>query len=179
MMKTYNESVKINHNLNWHFIPDHPYMSLIIGSSGSRKTNVWFNLVKKPQPEIEKIYLYIKDPFKWKYQLIKKVAIKKLKNPKAFIDFSQTNDDACEIFEGYNSTKKRKMLILFDDMITDTESNKKLILFWLELFLIEGKLTILLQSPKIYKAKCSTLFYKIEQNRTSANSINSFVWNWF
>ena len=76
MMKTYNESVKINHNLNWPFIPDRPYMSLIIGSSGSRKTNVWFNLVKKRQTEIEKIYLYIKDPSKWKYQLLKKVAIK-------------------------------------------------------------------------------------------------------
>ena len=40
-MKNYNQSVKINHNLTWHYIPDHPYRILIIGGSGSKITNVY------------------------------------------------------------------------------------------------------------------------------------------
>ena len=46
MMKNYDESVEINHNLNWPYIPDHPYRILIIGGSGSRKANVLLNLIK-------------------------------------------------------------------------------------------------------------------------------------
>ena len=43
-----------------------------------------------------KIYLYVKDPFESKDQLLinrgVKVGIKKLKNPKVFIDFPQAID---------------------------------------------------------------------------------------
>ena len=46
MMKDYNLSVEINHNLNWPYVPDHPYRILIIGGSGSGKTNVLLNLIK-------------------------------------------------------------------------------------------------------------------------------------
>ena len=56
--------------------------------------------------------------------LIKKIKI--LKNPKAFIDYSQKIDDVYENLEDYNSTKKRRVLILFDDMIADLKSNKKI-----------------------------------------------------
>ena len=45
-MKSYDESVKINHNINWSYIPDHPYAILIIGGSGSGKTNVLLILTK-------------------------------------------------------------------------------------------------------------------------------------
>ena len=85
-MKNYDESVEINHNPNLPYIPDHPYRILIISDSRSRKTNVILNLVKNQQPDIDKIYLYVKDPFKSKYQLLinrrEKVGIENLKNPK-------------------------------------------------------------------------------------------------
>ena len=58
----------MNHNLNWPYIPDHPYRILIIGGSGSGKTNVLLNLIKNQRPDIDKIYLYVKDPFELKYQ---------------------------------------------------------------------------------------------------------------
>ena len=59
------------HNPNWPQIPDHPYRILIIGGSGFGKVNS-FNLVNQ-QPDIDKIYLYTKDPCEAKYQfLIKK-----------------------------------------------------------------------------------------------------------
>ena len=45
-MKNYNESVQINHNPNWHYIPDHPFKTLIIGGSGSGKTNALLKLIK-------------------------------------------------------------------------------------------------------------------------------------
>ena len=128
MMKNYNQFVEINHNPNWPCIPDHPYRILIICGSGSGKTNMLLNLIKYQRPDIDKIYLYVKDAFESKYQLFingrEKVGIKTLKNPKAFIDYSQTIDDVYENLEYYNPTKKRRKLILFDDMITDVEPNK-------------------------------------------------------
>ena len=64
MMKYCYESVKINNNPNWPYIPDYPYRVLIIGGSGSGKTNVLLNLIKHQQPDVNRIYLYIIDPLK-------------------------------------------------------------------------------------------------------------------
>ena len=65
------ENIK-EHNLNWPQTPDHPYRILIIVGYGSGKTNSLFNLINQ-QPDIDKIYLYAKDPYEAKYQfLIKK-----------------------------------------------------------------------------------------------------------
>ena len=58
---------KAEHNSNWPYIPDHPYRILTVGSSGSGKTNALLNLINK-QPDIDKIYLYEKDPYEAKYQ---------------------------------------------------------------------------------------------------------------
>ena len=50
---------KTKHNKHWLYVPDHPYRILIIGGSGSGKTNLLLNLIKN-QPDIDKIYLYAK-----------------------------------------------------------------------------------------------------------------------
>ena len=55
-----------------------------------------------------------------------KVRNKKLKNQKAFLDYSQTIDDVYEILEDYYITKKKRVLIVFGGMIADMESNEKL-----------------------------------------------------
>ena len=60
---------KTKHNKNWPYIPDHPYRILIIGGSGSGKTNVLLNLIEN-QPNIDKIYFYAKDPYESKYQYL-------------------------------------------------------------------------------------------------------------
>ena len=58
----------------------------------------------------------------------------------SIIDHSQTIDDVYENLEDYDQTKKRKMLILFDDMVADMEANKILTPIVIELFL-RGKNT--------------------------------------
>ena len=68
--------------------------------------------------------------------------LKNLKNPKAFINYSQTIDDVYENLEVYNPIKKRKVLIVFDELIADMESNKKLSPNVTELFLGKRKLNI-------------------------------------
>ena len=65
----YTNENNTNHNPNWPYIPDHPYRILIVGSSGSGKTNPLLNLINK-QPDIDKIYLYAKDPYEKKYQFL-------------------------------------------------------------------------------------------------------------
>ena len=138
MKKHYDESVEVNHNLNWPYIPDHPHRISVIGSSRSGKTNVLLNVIKHQRRDIDKIYSYLKDPSESKYQLFinerEKVRAENLINPKAFTDYSQTIDDVYGNLEDYNPLKKRRVLIEFDDMIEDMESNKKLIPIVTELF---------------------------------------------
>ena len=65
----YTNENKTLYNENWPNIPDHQYRILIIGGSGSGKTNLLLNLINK-QPDIDKIYLYVKDPYEAKYQFL-------------------------------------------------------------------------------------------------------------
>ena len=60
---------KTEHNLKWLYIPDHPYKILVIGGSGSGKTNALLNLINN-QPGIDKIYLYIKEPYEKKMSIL-------------------------------------------------------------------------------------------------------------
>ena len=55
-MKSYNQSVEVNHNLNWPCIPGHPYRILIIDGSESGKINVLLNLIKHRRQDMDKIY---------------------------------------------------------------------------------------------------------------------------
>ena len=51
----YTETKKQEHNLKWPYIPDHPHRVLIVGSSGSGKTNGLMNMLKH-QRDIDKIF---------------------------------------------------------------------------------------------------------------------------
>ena len=105
----------------------------------SGKTNVLLNLIKNQRPDIDKIYLYVKDLFKSKYQLL---VNRREKHSLAFIDYSQTIDDIYENLEDYNPIKKRIVLIVFDDMILDMESDQEFNSIVTQLYLRGRKLKI-------------------------------------
>ena len=98
---------------------------LIIRPSGSGNTNALLNLIQKQNKDslIDKIYLYAKGLSEPKYQFfIKKredAGIKNLDDPSAFIEYSNTMDDVYSDIDDYNPKRKRKNLIVFDDMIAD------------------------------------------------------------
>ena len=101
---------------------------MITGGYGSGKTNTLLHLIKE-QDDIDKIYLYAKDLNEPKFEfLIKKrkdVGIKHLNDSKAFIECSNIMDDVYKNINDYKTSRKRKTLIVFDDMIVDVMSNKR------------------------------------------------------
>ena len=136
---------KPQHNLKWPYITDHPYRILIIGGSGCGKTNALLNLINN-QPDIDKIYLYAKDPYEAKYQYLinkrEKVGLNHFDDPKAFIEYSSDMQDVYKNIDEYNIDKERKMLIVFDDIIADIINNKKLNSIVTQLFIRGRKLNI-------------------------------------
>ena len=98
--------------------------------------------------ETDKIYLYAKDLSESKYEhLIKNrenAGIKHLTESKAFVDCSNTMDDVYENVDDHNLNRKRKVLIVFDDMVADIMANKKFQSIIKELFISCRKINILL-----------------------------------
>ena len=139
------------------------------------------NLIET-QPDIDKIYLYAKDPFEAKYQyLIKKtegVGIDHFNDPKTFIEYSNDMHDVYKNIDEYNPDKENKILIVFDDMIADMIHNKKLNSIVTELFIRGRKLNISLvfitqsyfKVPKDVRLNTTHFFItKIPNNRELQN----------
>ena len=93
---SYTNENKTEHNSNW------PYIS------GLGKTNTLLNLIKN-QEDIDKIYLYAKDPYEAKYQYLiikhKNVGLNHYDDPKAFMEYSNDMQDMQNI-EEYNPGEK-------------------------------------------------------------------------
>ena len=73
--------------------------------------------------------MYAKDLSEPKYQfLIKKredAGIKNLNDPSALIEYSNTMEEVYNNIDDYNPKRKRKILIVFDDMIAYVMTSKK------------------------------------------------------
>ena len=104
-----------------------------------------FNLINE-QRDIDKIYLYAKDLNKPKYEYLIKnresAGIKHVNDGNAFIERPNTMDDVYESINDYNPNRKRKILIVFDDMIADIMTNKKFQAIIKELFIRCRKINI-------------------------------------
>ena len=141
----YTNEKKIGYNSKWPYIPDDPYRILIIGGSGSGKTNALLDLINN-QLDIDKIYLYAKDPYETKYQYLvnkrEKVGLDHFDDHKTFIEYSNDIQYVYKNIDDYNPGKKHKVFIIFDDLIADMINNKKLNPIITELFIRGTKINI-------------------------------------
>ena len=109
-----NENNK-EHNSRWQYIPDHPYRMLIIAGSGSGETNALFNSKNSSEPKYEFLIKMRED-----------AEIEHLNDPREFIEYTAFIDDIYSIIDDYNPSRKRKIIIVSDDMIVDIMTNKKI-----------------------------------------------------
>ena len=141
-----------------------------------------FNLINE-QRDIDKIYLYAKDLNKLKYEYLIKnresAGIKHVNDGNAFIERPNTMDDVYESINDYNPNRKRKILIVFDDMIADIMTNKKFQAIIKELFIrcrkINISLVFITQSyfsvPKDVRLNSTHYFIMKINNKTELQNI--------
>ena len=134
---------KTEHNLKLSCTFHYSYTILIIGSSGSGKTNALLNLINNHS---DKICLHVKNSYEGKYQFLinkrESTELKHFNDRKAFIEFSNHMQDLYKNIEEYNIDKKCKILIVLDDMIVYMINNKKPSSMVTELFIRGTKLNI-------------------------------------
>ena len=163
---------------------DWPYRKLITGPSGSGKTNYLLNSIQKDNNIIDKIYLYAKDLEEPKYHFLinkrEQAGLKNLNDPNAFIQYSNTMDDIFTDIEDYNKKRKRKVLIVFDDMISHVMSDKKAQQVLRELFIRCKKLNIsfcfltqpYFSVPKDVRLNCTHyVIFKLNNKRELQNIV--------
>ena len=155
------------HNKHWPYVPDHPCRILIVGGSGSGKTNALLNLLGHQEAGeiIDKVYLYVKDPYESKYQYLinkrEKTGRKHLGDSRAFVEYSSNINDVYENIDDYNPNKDRKVVIIFDDMIAEKLPPKVT-----ELFIRGRKLNLSIvfvtqsyfRTPKDIRLNCTHYF---------------------
>ena len=131
-----------NSDKNW------PFRMLIIRPSGSVKTNALLHLIQKLNNTnpIEKIYLYAKGLSETKYEFLinnrENAGLKTYNDPTAFVEYSNTMNDVFEKIDDYNTKRKRRILIVFDDLVADIMTNKRFQSITKELFIRCRKLNI-------------------------------------
>ena len=105
---------------SWTPICDCPFRMLLISDSASRKANALLDLVIN-QPHVDYIYLYVKDPFEVKYQLLikkcKNVGLTYCNNFKAFTEYFNDINNIDKKSEKYNLNKRQNFDILDDMML--------------------------------------------------------------
>ena len=89
-----------------------------------QKTNVLLNLIEN-HPDIDKIYLYAKDPYGAKYQYLisirEKVGIDRHDDLKAYIEYWNDIHDVYKNINEYNPDIENEISIVFHDMIADND----------------------------------------------------------
>ena len=114
-----------NKDNNW------PFRMLIIGPSGSGRTNTLLHLIQNlnETTPVDKIYLHAKDLTGPKYEFLinnrKNAGIKHFNDSTAFIEYSNDMDDVFTNIDDHNKKRKQKVLIVFDDRIADIISSTK------------------------------------------------------
>ena len=139
------------------------------------------------QPDINKIYLYAKDPDESKYQFLinkrESTGLKHFIDPRAFIEDSNDMQDVYKNIDEYNANKEHKILIGCDDMIADMINNRKLNSVVTESFVRGRKLNIFFafirksyfKFPKDIRQNSTHFFIMKTLNKNSTNCTKSFI----
>ena len=140
------------------------------------------NFIQKYNNIVDKIYLYAKDLEEPKYKFLinkrEKAGINFNNHPNVFIEYSNSMDDILPNIEDYNKKRKRKVLIIFDDMISHVMSDKKVQQILKDFFIRCQKLNIslcfLTQSyfsvPKDVRLNCThNILFKLNNKRELQN----------
>ena len=159
-------------------------MEIIVGlPSGRGKTNYLLNSIQKDNNIIHKIYLYAKDLDEPKYKFLinkREKSGKKINNdPNAFIEYSNSMDDILPNIEDYNKKRRRKVLIIFDDMISHVMSDKKAEEILKDVFIRCRKLNIspcfLTQSYFLFKLNNKRELQNIAINHSADIDYNDLI----
>ena len=164
---------------------DWPFRMLIIDPSGSGKTNPLLHLIQNliDTNPIDKIYLYAKDLSEPKYEFFvnnrEESGIKYFNDPTAFIEHSNIMDDVFKNIDDYNIERKRKILIVFDDVIAEIMNSKNFKSIIKELFIRCRKLNISIvfitqsyfRTPKDARLNSTHYLLMKIQNRKELRSI--------
>ena len=155
---------------------------MIIGPSGSGKTNYLLNSIQRDNNVVDKTHLYSKDLEEPKYKLLidkrEKSGINLNNDPSAFVEHFNSMDDILSDIEDYSKKRKRKVLEIFDDMISHVMSDKKAQQILKDLFIRCRKLNIslcfLTQScfsvPKDVRLNCTHyILFKLTNKRELQN----------
>ena len=141
-----NNNIK-NNNTNNIYSYTHPFRILIISPSGSGKTNLLRDIINERE-DIDKIYLFARDLNEHKYELLintrKKVGINHCNDENEFIESFDSMDYVFFNIDDFNIGRKRKVVIIFDDMIPDIVTNKNYQQVIKELFMRSRKINIYL-----------------------------------
>ena len=116
-----------HHNKKWQYIPDHSYRMLTIENLDREKLIICLFDKRTSDCPIDKIYLFARNLNEPKYHLLikkREEAVIYINELKAFIEYSNTMDDAYNSISNYNPKRKRKILIVFDGMIAYINTNK-------------------------------------------------------
>ena len=128
-------------------------------------------IIEFNQPDIDKTYLYVKDPYEKKYQYLinkrEKVVLNHLNDPEAIMEYSNDMQDVYKNIEDYNPIKKHKILTVFDDTISDMINNNKLSPIVTELF-IRGR------QLNIYVVFITQSYFKVPRD-VRLNSTHFFI----
>ena len=108
--------------------------------------NSLFHLINC-QPDIDKIYIdalkiHVKEKIIFLINKGESTELKHFNDSKGFIEYLLDVNDVCKNIEEYYPNKKQKILIVFDNMIVDMLSDKKLNTVLTELFIRDRKLNI-------------------------------------
>lgn len=170
------KTIKTKQNKQAKIFPQHPTRLLLVGQSGSGKTNLLLNLVYDILPWTT-IYVYAKDLSEKKYSDLEKACESASKISPFHYEF---HSEAEEIVDVDSLNPNEKNLIIFDDYVCDKNSHEKITSLFIRGRKKNASLIFLTQSfydtPKIIRLQCNKFcFFRPTDDREIGEFYKNFT----